>query len=128
MRDWSTAKAWLYRELTGGTRDGFRSVGAGLLLRTFQNLRGIDIGFRSDHLLTMRTVPARTMTHKDRMNYYDRVIAGVQALPGVTGAAFVSDLPFQQGGNSQAFQIEGRSAEKNGPVRLRCIAWEPTII
>jgi RNA polymerase sigma-70 factor, ECF subfamily len=23
MRDWSTAKAWLYRELTGGTADGF---------------------------------------------------------------------------------------------------------
>ena len=26
MRDWSTAKAWLYRELTGGTGDGFRSM------------------------------------------------------------------------------------------------------
>jgi len=23
MRDWSTAKAWLYRELSGGTADGF---------------------------------------------------------------------------------------------------------
>jgi hypothetical protein len=23
MRDWNTAKAWLYRELTGGTGDGF---------------------------------------------------------------------------------------------------------
>jgi len=22
MRDWSTAKAWLYRELTGGATDG----------------------------------------------------------------------------------------------------------
>jgi RNA polymerase sigma factor (TIGR02999 family) len=29
MRDWSTAKAWLYRELTGGTNDGFQTVGAG---------------------------------------------------------------------------------------------------
>jgi RNA polymerase sigma-70 factor, ECF subfamily len=26
MRDWSTAKAWLYRELTGGTGDGHQSV------------------------------------------------------------------------------------------------------
>ena len=26
MRDWSTAKAWLYRELAGGTGDGFRSI------------------------------------------------------------------------------------------------------
>jgi putative ABC transport system permease protein len=93
-------------------------VGAGLLLRTLANLRGIDIGFRADHLLTMRTVPARTMTHTDRMNYYDRVIAGVRALPGVENAAFVSDLPFQQSGNSQAFQIEGRSTQENGPVQL----------
>jgi RNA polymerase sigma-70 factor, ECF subfamily len=26
MRDWSTAKAWLYRELRGGTGDGLRSM------------------------------------------------------------------------------------------------------
>src|SRR5882762_6113329 len=26
MRDWSTAKAWLYRELTGGRGDGFRTM------------------------------------------------------------------------------------------------------
>jgi RNA polymerase sigma factor (TIGR02999 family) len=26
MRDWSTAKAWLYRELTGGATDGLRSM------------------------------------------------------------------------------------------------------
>src|SRR5271163_2695699 len=26
MRDWSTAKAWLYSELTGGTTDGLRSM------------------------------------------------------------------------------------------------------
>ena len=28
MRDWSTAKAWLYRELTGGTDDGLRTLEA----------------------------------------------------------------------------------------------------
>ena len=94
-------------------------VAAGLLLRTMANLRGIDIGFRSDHLLTMRTAPARTMTHADRMNYYDRVLAGVHALPGVENAAFISDLPFQQQGSSQGFQIEGRPPQlENGPVQI----------
>src|SRR5258708_3849134 len=29
MRDWTTAKAWLYRELGGGTGDGFRSMETG---------------------------------------------------------------------------------------------------
>lgn len=28
MRDWSTAKAWLYRELSSGTADGFRTMEA----------------------------------------------------------------------------------------------------
>ena len=28
MRDWSTAKAWLYRELAGGTGDGLQSMAA----------------------------------------------------------------------------------------------------
>ena len=28
MRDWSTAKAWLYRELIGGTSDGQRTLEA----------------------------------------------------------------------------------------------------
>jgi RNA polymerase sigma factor (TIGR02999 family) len=29
MRDWSTAKAWLYRELAGGDANGFRSMETG---------------------------------------------------------------------------------------------------
>ena len=29
MRDWTSAKAWLYRELTGGGTDGFRTVETG---------------------------------------------------------------------------------------------------
>src|SRR4029077_4924319 len=30
-------------------------AGAGLMLRTMANLRAIDVGFRPDHLLTLRT-------------------------------------------------------------------------
>ena len=30
-------------------------TGAGLMLRTMANLRGIELGFRPDHLLTLRT-------------------------------------------------------------------------
>ena len=30
-------------------------IGAGLMLRTLERLRAIDVGFRSDHLLTLRT-------------------------------------------------------------------------
>lgn len=85
-------------------------VGAGLLLRTLANLRGIDVGFRPDRLLTMRTtlpVP-KYQNPNDRLAFYDRVLAGVRALPGVQGAAYVSTLPFASIGNTTGYEIEGR--------------------
>ena len=85
-------------------------VAAGLMLRTLANLRAIDIGFRSDNLLTMRTTlpqpkyadPAR------RLDFYDRVLRGVRELPGVQHAAYVNTLPFASIGNIRGFAIEGR--------------------
>ena len=86
-------------------------VAAGLMLRTLANLRAIDIGFRSDNLLTMRTTlpqpkyadPAR------RMDFYDRVLRGVRELPGVQHAAYVNTLPFASIGNIRGFAIAGRT-------------------
>ena len=87
-------------------------VGAGLLIRTLSNLRGIDVGFRSDRLLTLRTtLPApKYQNPADRLAFYDRVIAGVRALPGVENAAYVSTLPFLSAGNTTGYRIEGRES------------------
>jgi putative ABC transport system permease protein len=94
-------------------------VGAGLLLETLAKLRAIDIGFRSDHLLTMRTVLPRPKYADPalRMSYFDRVLDGVRVLPGVESAAFASTLPFLSIGNTQGFQIEGRQADPDGPAQ-----------
>jgi predicted permease len=84
-------------------------VGAGLLVRTLANLRGIDVGFRPDRLLTMRTtLPApRYADPTARLAFYDRVIAGVRELPGVESAAYVSTLPFLSIGNTTGYLVEG---------------------
>jgi predicted permease len=85
-------------------------VGAGLLLKTLASLRAIDIGFRSDHLLTMRTILPRNKYREpaQRLAFYDRVMVGVRALPGVENAAFNSTLPFVETGNTQGYTVEGR--------------------
>jgi predicted permease len=85
-------------------------VGAGLMIRTLGNLRGLDLGFRPDHLLTLRTAlpPAKYRNPADRLAFYDRVIAGTRAIPGVESAAYVSTLPFLSGGNTTGYRIEGR--------------------
>ncbi len=84
-------------------------VGTGLLLRTFANLRGSELGFTPSDVLTVRTaLPiAKYAKHADRIAFFERVTAGVKALPGVQGAAYVSIPPFGSIGNTSGFLVEG---------------------
>ena len=93
-------------------------VAAGLMLRTLANLRAIELGFTPDRLLTMQvSLPQPKYADETKRNaFFDRVVAGVRAQPGVEGAAFGSTLPFQSAGNTQSFTIEGRP-EVPGEVR-----------
>ena len=86
-------------------------VATGLMIRTLVNLRAIDIGFEPDRLLTMRTTLPRPKyaEPQKRLAFYQRVLAGVGALPGVERAAFTSDVPFSSRGNTTSFNIEGRA-------------------
>src|SRR5262249_54445127 len=85
-------------------------IGAGLMLRTLANLHAIDLGFRPDHLLTLRTTlpQAKYSDKTTRLAFYDRVIADVRALPGVVEAGYGQTLPFMSPGNTSWFGIEGR--------------------
>ena len=93
-------------------------VAAGLMLRTLANLRAIELGFTPDRLLTMQvSLPQpKYADETKRSAFFDRVVAGVRAQPGVEGAAFGSTLPFQSIGNTNWFTIEGRS-EVPGEIR-----------
>ena len=84
-------------------------VAAGLMLRTLANLNGVERGFDSSNLLTMQ-VPLlpKYADPATRPQFYERIAAGVRALPGVRGVAFGSMLPFQSSGNTRAFGIVGR--------------------
>lgn len=99
-------------------------VAAGLMLRTLANLRALDLGFRPDHVLTLRTtLPQAKYTDKTkRLAFYDRVVAGVRALPGVVEAGYGQTLPFMSPGNTTWFGIEGRPVPEpadraDGPIR-----------
>ncbi len=84
-------------------------VGAGLMLRTVAQLRAVEIGFRPDHLLTLRTtLPDRKYREPERrIAFYHRVLEGVRALPGVESAAYTSTVPFGSQGNTQSYEFEG---------------------
>lgn len=92
-------------------------VAAGLMVRTMAKLQNMELGFRADHLLVARTALSqdRYPSAAARTSFTDRVLDGIRALPGVKAAAYGSTLPFQSGGNTAGYRIEGRTLEPNDP-------------
>ncbi len=95
-------------------------VGAGLAIRSLGALTEVDVGFRTERLLTLSTRLPRTAYAEParRLAFYQRVLEQVRSLPGVERAAFVSNLPFTSHGNSTSFAIEGRPFRDGEPNDL----------
>jgi predicted permease len=93
-------------------------VAAGLMLRTLANLRAVDLGFRPDHLLTLRTTLPQPKYSQpaQRLAFYDRVVTGIRTLPGVVRAAYGSTLPFASSGNTLWYQIDGVTLDPDDPA------------
>lgn len=75
-------------------------VGSTLMVRSYAQLRGVDAGFREDGLLTFRLSPApdRWQNPDATARFYDQLLEQLRAIPGVTGAGAISNLPMTGGG------------------------------
>jgi predicted permease len=71
-------------------------VSSGLLLRSLQRLFSISPGFDSSHLLTMQVqTSGRRFDNDDTTNrFFTQALEAVRSVPGVTAAAFTSQLPL----------------------------------
>ncbi len=91
-------------------------AGAGLLLRSFERLRAVELGFEPDGLLTARielpVAVAEDPARRDAL--LDRVLERVEALPGVRSAGLISHLPLTFEGNSTYVLPEGWPQPKPG--------------
>jgi putative ABC transport system permease protein len=76
-------------------------VGAGLLARTFAELRQVDIGFNTSNVLVMRITPdsARYRTPAQTNDYYRRVLASLREVPAIQSVAAVTALPMSKIGS-----------------------------
>ena len=87
------------------------AVGAGLMLHSLGKLLSVDSGLRPASVATMEvTLPNAAYTSSgDRRRFYSDVLTRVKAVPGVTDAAAVNELPLR-GTLSMAIyvQAEGR--------------------
>jgi putative ABC transport system permease protein len=87
-------------------------VGAGLLIRTMNNLSKVQAGYDTGKTLTM-SVTALQRDDRERIAVHRRVLESVSKLPGVESAAFAWGVPLT--GNNWPFgvEIEGQPAPSN---------------
>jgi putative ABC transport system permease protein len=90
-------------------------VGAGLLARSFARLTSVDPGIRFENVLTMTLELPRSRYEGPAQwqPFFERVLAELRSLPGVTSAAGIGGLPFTQAGGSVGFIVEGQPANPN---------------
>ena len=73
-------------------------IGAGLLIRSFESLTHVDLGFNPSHLLTAHFDLSETRYGSDQMDrFISEFFRRVRALPGVTSVGGAMPLPM--GGN-----------------------------
>jgi putative ABC transport system permease protein len=74
-------------------------TGAGLLLKSFVTLIGVDLGFHPDRVVAMNiNLPQlRYPESQQRLRFFQELSDRVQALPGVQSAAFANRMPLRGG-------------------------------
>lgn len=114
------------RDATGETRSRVRSlfivgeialslmllVAAGLLLKSFSQLRGVNPGFDANQILAVRlSLPAaRYSSGASVKAFYDKIAPRIGALPGVESVSAASALPLSGLIARTTFNITGRPA------------------
>ena len=96
-------------------------VGAGLLVRSWWQVEGVDPGFRPERVLAMQLGAPVLMTPAQRANFYRGVLERIESLPGVERAGFISDafissnpertLTTERDGEAVSARLQFRSDE-----------------
>jgi predicted permease len=91
-------------------------IAAGLLLRALWRVQAVDPGFRSENVLTLRTALPfpEYETTAVRARFYDEVLLGIRALPGVAHAAYISYLPMTMRGGIWAVSLDNKPVDRAG--------------
>src|SRR5205085_436642 len=101
-------------------------VGAGLLLKSLARMLSVNPGFRTENLLTMTVTlpPARYADGARAAAFYQELLRRVSALPGVGGAAEVSNLPLSGDGGTGTPRVLGlpESATEGAESHLRTVS------
>jgi putative ABC transport system permease protein len=91
-------------------------VSAGLLIRSFDKLLHVDVGFKPERLLTLEYRLPRTKYREPaaQWQFHRHVIERIQEVPGVQSVSLVRGLPFSGNGATTAIVLPDRELPAPG--------------
>ena len=108
------ARQWLRRTLVIGEFALALALlaGAGLAIHSFLNLQRVDLGIKTDHILTFYLpVPESRSNDPDQIvSYYKRIISSIDSVPGVSSSTAMTGMPLYGAGFGMPFTIVGKPA------------------
>ena len=89
------------------------TVSAGLLLHSLSRLMAVPPGFSAAHLLTMQVQTYGTKYDDDRTchQFFEQALDAVRRIPGITAAAFTSQLPLSGDSDVYGARFEEDNAD-----------------
>jgi putative ABC transport system permease protein len=84
-------------------------AGAGLLIKSFFNLRATNPGFDPSQLMTMSLTLSRVHypEPEQQIRAHDTIMEKISAIPGVESAGGANPLPFSNNTTSRSFMVSG---------------------
>ena len=95
-------------------------VGAGLLLRSYQRLSHVDLGYRPEHVLVTRiSLPYPKYDSATTVRaFYNPLLQRLRATPGISDVALTSLAPLSRGNPQNNVIAEGHEPRAGEPVRV----------
>jgi predicted permease len=93
-------------------------VGAGLLIRTFAHLSGLNPGFDAQNVTTAKLSlqDARYTTSQSVNRLFDQSLARMRELPGVESAAVALSLPYERALNDGFRRLDGGRVDTESQI------------
>ena len=93
-------------------------VGAGLLIRTFAHLRGLNPGFDAHNVITaeLSLQDARYATSQSVNRLFEQSLARMRELPGVESAAVTISLPYERALNTGFQRMDGPHVDTESQI------------
>jgi len=98
---------------------------SGLLLRSFQKMREVNLGYRPDHVATAAYgLPQHQYSKQVQIDAFNReLLDRLSRLPGVTAVGVTSLLPTGGNNNNQTFVVDGYTPPKGADMNLATVSY-----